>query len=243
MSEDSLKIAALQTARAGSKSIPKKNLLEVAMHPLFAHSIMAANECDKIQSVWCSTDDNKIKEYSEFYNFNVIDRPPELATDVCSHLDTIRHGIVEIENKIGRQDVIVLLLGNVSGVDADALSEAIDMLEDYDSVVSVSKFNMFNPFRAMTISDNTLETFIPQETIVSEIQANDKNSAGDIYYCNGNFWIMKRDVVFQDDNKLPFQWLGKRIRPYVQDVFLELDAPWQQEYVMRSIKNKKTQYK
>ena len=44
------KTVALQTARAGSKSIPKKNLLEVDMHPLFAHSIMAATNCNLIDS-------------------------------------------------------------------------------------------------------------------------------------------------------------------------------------------------
>lgn len=240
MSDNSLKVAALQTARGGSKSIPKKNLLEVNMHPLFAHSIMAAVDCPLINSVWCSTDDDTIKSYSDFYSFNIIDRPDELATDNCSHLETIRHGILEIEKNEGRQDVIVLLLGNVSGIDSSALTEAIGMLEDYDSVVAVSKFNMFNPFRAMRIDDDELNTWIPQDSIVTDTQANDKNSAGDIYYCNGNFWIMKRDVVFQDDNKLPFQWLGHRIRPYVQNVFMELDAPWQQDYVMRTVTASKT---
>ena len=233
------KIVALQTARAGSKSIPKKNLLEVNQHPLFAHSIMAATESKLIDSVWCSTDDETIKSLADFYDFNIIHRPLELSGDSDSHLEVIRHGVRTIENEIGRQDVVVLLLGNVTGIDSRCLTEAIEMLEDYDSVVSVSRLNMYNPFRAMQIVDGELETYIPQEQINSTMTINDKNSAGDIYYCNGNFWIMKRDVIFEDDNKLPSQWLGKRIRPYVQDVFLELDAPWQQEYVIQSAKYSK----
>lgn len=233
------KTVALQTARAGSKSIPKKNLLEVDMHPLFAHSIMAATNCNLIDSVWCSTDDDTIKSLSNFYDFNVIDRPLELSGDDDSHLDVIRHGVTYIENNIGRCDIVVLLLGNVVGIDSKSLKQAINMLDGYDSVVSVSKFNMFNPFRAMQIKNNELNTFIPQDQIKSSKQANDKNSAGDIYYCNGNFWIMKRDVIFQDGNKLPFQWLGNKICPYVQDTFLELDAPWQKDYVMHSIRNDK----
>lgn len=236
------KITALQTARAGSKSIPKKNLLEVNMHPLFAHSIRAARDCEQITSVWCSTDDEQIKSYSDFYDFEVIHRPPELSGDNDSHLEVIRHGVQEIERQIGVQDIIVVLLGNVVGIDGASLTQAIHMLEDYDSVVSVSRFNMFNPFRAMQIHNDQLETFIPQQQIVTDTQANDKNSAGDIYYCNGNFWISKRDVIFENDNNLPFQWLGKRIRPYVQDVFLELDAPWQQNYLQESAKyNKRKQ--
>lgn len=233
------KTVALQTARAGSKSIPKKNLLEVDMHPLFAHSIMAATDCKLIDSVWCSTDDNTIKSLSHFYDFNIIDRPLELSGDNDSHLDVIRHGVEYIENKIGKCDVVVLLLGNVVGIDNKSLTEAIKMLDGFDSVVSVSKFNMFNPFRAMKIINGQLDTFIPQDKIQSSIQTNDKDSAGDIYYCNGNFWIMKRDVIFQKNNKLPFQWLGNKICPYVQDTFLELDAPWQKDFVVQSIRNDK----
>lgn len=234
-------IVALQTARAGSKSIPKKNLLEVEGHPLFAHSILAATGCESINSVWCSTDDQVIKSYRDFYEFKVIDRPTELAGDTASHLEVIRHGVRHIEEQIGQQDIVVLLLGNVTGINSRCLSNAIDMLEDYDSVVSVSEFNMFNPYRAHTIEDGLLKTFIPQNQIQSTIQTNDKNSAGSIYYANGNFWVMKRDVIFCEDNNLPFQWLGKRIRPYVQDVFLELDAPWQLDYVRQSSRYNKGQ--
>lgn len=227
-------IVALQTARAGSKSIPKKNLLEVDGHPLFAHSTRAAVDCKLINSVWCSTDDDVIKSYSDFYDFTVIDRPAELSGDTDSHLEVIRHGVRHIEEIVGQQDVVVLLLGNVTGIDSSSLTEAIEMLEDYDSVVSVSKLNMFNPYRAMTIADGLLQTFISQQDIKTSTQANDKNSAGDIYYVNGNFWVMRRDVIFREDNNLPFQWLGKRIRPFVQDVFLELDAAWQLDYVRQS---------
>ena len=42
----------------------------------------------------------------------------------------------------------------------------------------------------------------------------------------------------QDNNKLS-QWLGNKICPYVQDTFLELDAPWQKDYVIHSIRNDK----
>ena len=87
------KVVALQTARAGSKSIPKKNLLEIDGHPLFAHSIIAAIGSNIIQHVYCSTDDTVIMDLSKHYNFNVINRPPELCLDNCSHLEAIRHGV------------------------------------------------------------------------------------------------------------------------------------------------------
>jgi len=229
------KIVALQTARAGSKSIPKKNLLEIGGHPLFAHSIIAATGSNIIQHVYCSTDDTVIMDLSKHYNFNVINRPPELCLDNCSHLEAIRHGVNEIEKDLGKQDIVVLLLGNVTGIDSAALDEAIDMLGDNDSVVSVSEMNMFNPFRAHKIIDGLLDTWIDQDLIRSDTKVNDKNSAGNIYYCNGNFWVMRRNVLFDNDNNLPFEWLGKKIVPYIQNVFQELDAPWQLDYVEQSI--------
>lgn len=229
------KIAALQTARSGSKSIIKKNLLIIDDKPLFLHSIIAAIESNRIQNVYCSTDDQDIKSFSDEYKFNIIDRPYELCLDSSSHLETIRHGVLEIEKSLGKQDIIVLLLGNVTGIDAKSLDEAIDMLGENDSVVSVSKFNMFNPFRAHRIVDGMMQTWIPQESIQSSSQVNDKNSAGDIYYCNGNFWVMRRDVIFESGNNLPFEWLGKKIIPYKQHVFQELDASWQLDYVKQSV--------
>jgi CMP-N-acetylneuraminic acid synthetase len=230
------KIVALQTARAGSKSIPKKNLLEINGHPLFAHSILAANDSNSIQQVYCSTDDTVIKSLSKQYDFRVINRPAELCLDDCSHLDAIRHGVIEIEKELGKQDVVVLLLGNVIGIDSSALDDAIGMLGNNDSVVSVSEMNMFNPFRAHKIVNGLLETWIAQDLICSDKLVNDKNSAGSIYYCNGNFWVMRRDALFEDGNNLPFEWLGKKIVPYIQNTFQELDAPWQLDYLEQSIK-------
>lgn len=220
-------IVALQTARTGSESIPKKNLLKVHGMPLFMYSIVAARDSRHIQHVYCSTDDDEIMAMSRCEQFKIVERPPHLRGSDASHLETIRHGVLEIEKELGKQDIVVLLLGNVVGLDGETLDDAIDMLGENDSVVSVSEFNMFNPFRVHTIEDGLLKTWANQEDIRSDMNINDKNSAGSMYYCNGNFWVMQRDIIFQEDNQLPFQWLGHNIVPYVQRPFLELDAEWQ----------------
>ena len=224
-----MKIAALQTARSGSKSVPKKNLLQVGGHPLFSHSLMSANEV--LEHVYCSTDDEKIKNLSDKYNFKVIDRPKHLCTDDCSHLEVMRHGILEIEKDIGKLDIIIILVGNVVGADSKSLEEAIEMLGDADSVAAVSEYSMFNPYRANVILDGFMETVIPQDQIPKEKSTNDKKAFGDIYFCNSNFFVVKRDIVFKDDNNLPYPFLGKKIKPYVQKVNLELDAEWQIDFV------------
>ena len=63
------------------------------MHPLFAISHNGLTNCDLIDGVWCSTDDDTIKSPSNFYDFNIIDRSLNVSGDDDSHLDVIRHGV------------------------------------------------------------------------------------------------------------------------------------------------------
>ena len=224
-----MKIAALQTARAGSKSVPKKNLLDVGGHPLFSHSIMSANEV--LEYVYCTTDDKEIMKLSKKYNFNVIKRPDHLCSDNCSHLEVMRHGVIEIEKDIGKLDVVVILVGNVVGADSSSLKKAIHMLGDADSVAAVSEYSMFNPYRANIINNGFLETVIPQNEIPQDNFTSDKKAFGEIYFCNSNFFVIKRDIVFRNDNNLPYPFLGKKIKPFIQEVNLELDAAWQIDFV------------
>ena len=202
---------------------------------MFMISAVAALHSTLVTHVATSTDDDEIKRIIQQHSredFVVIDRPHELGRDDASHLEVIRHGVLQAEKHYNmKYDVVVLLLGNVVGIDSAALDEGISMLQDNHSVVSVSEFNMFNPYRAHSInSQGHLETIIPQDQISSNMQTNDKKSAGDVYFCNGNFWIMQRDVIFNENNLSPFKWLGHKIVPYVQHEFMELDAPWQIHY-------------
>ena len=48
-----------------------------------------------------------------------------------------------------------------------SLTQAIHMLELDGVVEGVSRFNMFNPFRAMQIRNDQREAFIPQQQIIT----------------------------------------------------------------------------
>ena len=73
-------IKSLITARGGSKSVPKKNIIMLKDKPLIAYSILASLE-SKVSETWVSTDDEDIKSVSKEWGAKVIDRPKELATD------------------------------------------------------------------------------------------------------------------------------------------------------------------
>ena len=59
-----LQTLALIPARAGSKSIPNKNVVEVDKHPLIAHSIKSAKDTRLIHRTLVSTDSVAIKDIS-----------------------------------------------------------------------------------------------------------------------------------------------------------------------------------
>ena len=227
-------IAALQTARKNSKSVKDKNILNHLGKPFYMHNIDYAKACQAIDDIYVTTDSEFIIEHSDESNYKVIERPEYLSGDSASHQDTIMHGIESIEKEHRKTlDIVVVLLGNNVGAFTEDLDLAIKTLvekPELDSVISVSEYNMFNPFRAYEIKDGLLDTMVSQDFIRSkknEHNVNDKKSAGDVYFFNGSFWVCRRDVIERNNGLLPFPWLGDNIFPIPQKDIMEVDAPWQ----------------
>jgi N-acylneuraminate cytidylyltransferase len=233
------RIFGLLTARDGSKSVVNKNIMDINGKPLFFHNVEAAKDSKYIERLYVSTDSDFIKNFSSDYC--VIDRPYELCTDNASHHDTMIHGINEIEiRERCNVDIIVILLGNANGAKTYMIDESIEILlhnPEIDSILSVSEFNMFNPFRAFKIKEDGLldtiveQDFIEKSSIISNI--NDKKSAGNCYFFNGSFMVCRKDAIMKKCGKFPFLWLGNRIQPYHMDVSMEIDAPWQVLFINR----------
>ncbi|MFV8826465.1 cytidylyltransferase domain-containing protein [Alkalihalobacterium sp. APHAB7] len=233
-----MNIYALQTARGGSKSIKDKNITNVKGLPLYLHNVLNSQKCKSIKDVYVSTDIPFIKENAVYYNYKTIDRPDELSGDDASHHDTIIHGLNMIEDDIKEKvDILVVLLGNSIGAITSDLENAIQLITENpncDSVQSVSEYNMYNPFRALRIVDGKLETIVSQDYIKEESKmknVNDRRSAGNTYFFNGSFWIIRREAIVSYSGNLPFPWLGKNILPYRQDNFMEVDDHWQLSYL------------
>lgn len=230
-------ICALQTARSGSKSIHNKNILLRNGKPLYRFNFESACRCKLIEHVFISTDIQTIIDTESCEN--IIKRPKHLCEDNSTHLDTILHGLFEIENRIEKYvDVLVILLGNNKGTDYQDLTKAIQLLYSdptADSCMSVGEYNMFNPFRAFKQDDieppgNYITTVLPQEQIrqTSAKSPNEKNAFGSILFFNGSFWICRRDAIIHNNGLLPFPWIGQNVIPYKQPSdIMELDAHWQ----------------
>ncbi|MEL7035972.1 MAG: acylneuraminate cytidylyltransferase family protein [Cyanobacteria bacterium J06592_8] len=93
-----MKTLALIPLRGGSKSIPKKNIKEIAGKPLCAWVLEAATHAQHIDTVYVSTDSVEIETVVHSLNLNVkvIQRPKELATDEASTESVMLHFIEQI---------------------------------------------------------------------------------------------------------------------------------------------------
>ena len=224
-----MEIHCIQTARKGSKSVKNKNKLIVNGKPCYRHNIDYCKESKFVNEIFISTDDEDIMKSKDCY---IIQRPKELSGDTASHKDVIIHALETIESTISKKvDMLVVILGNNVSCKTEDLDSAIQSLIDspsYDSVQSVSKYNMFNPYRALRISDGKLEPEVEKNINFK----NDKNSYGNFYFFNGSFWVIRRDSSFKENQTPPFEWLGEKIMPFVQEEgVMEIDANWQTNIV------------
>jgi YrbI family 3-deoxy-D-manno-octulosonate 8-phosphate phosphatase len=80
-------VVAYIPVRGGSKSIPRKNIRDLAGRPLLYWTLAAAAECPEIGRVYVGTDDAEIASVAEAFGHpkvSVVSRPAETATDTAS---------------------------------------------------------------------------------------------------------------------------------------------------------------
>jgi CMP-N,N'-diacetyllegionaminic acid synthase len=90
---------AIIPARGGSKSIPKKNIMDFCGKPLIAWSIEQALTSTQVSSVYVTTDNQEIADVSKKFGAKIIERPAELATDTASSEAALVHALADIKKK------------------------------------------------------------------------------------------------------------------------------------------------
>lgn len=89
-------------ARGGSKGVPNKNLRPLLGKPLLAYSIERAREARIFERIAVSSDSAAILAAAKVAGADdMIERPPEMATDTASKLPAIRHALLTVEAQQG----------------------------------------------------------------------------------------------------------------------------------------------
>jgi len=92
------KILALIPARAGSKGIPRKNLVSIGKHPLMAYSIGVSRMSKYINRVMVTTDSEEFAEVARKYGAETpFLRPAKYATDLAGDMEYHTHALNWLE--------------------------------------------------------------------------------------------------------------------------------------------------
>ena len=133
---------ALIPARAGSKSVPRKNIRLLAGKPLIAWTIETAAACSNLDRIIVSTDDKEIAEIAQTFGAEVpFLRSQELAQDDTPDLPVYKHALTWLaEYQNYRPDIVVWLRPTCPLRRVEHVKAAIDKLIDSgaDCVRSVS---------------------------------------------------------------------------------------------------------
>jgi CMP-N-acetylneuraminic acid synthetase len=167
-------ILGLIPARGGSKGIPRKNLRLIAGRPLVVWSIEAAKRSRLIDSVAVSTEDAEIARVAAEAGAEIINRPPELATDEASTEDVMQHAL-----SVRPADVVVLLQPTSPVRDHDLIDRCIEQ------------------FRAANA--DSLATGLICKYIEYGKNALRRQDIDGFFYDDGNVYVMRADLLRNGD--------------------------------------------
>jgi N-acylneuraminate cytidylyltransferase len=140
-----MNIVAFIPARAGSKGIYNKNIVDFHGSPLIKHTIDVCKKSRYIQEVFVSSDSEEILDLAEQYGAKRIKRPTHLSTDSSPTEDAIEHFLCSIEDP----DLVVFLqatspLREVKDIDNLVERVIVDKLDSAFTACPLEDFFIWN---------------------------------------------------------------------------------------------------
>jgi N-acylneuraminate cytidylyltransferase len=190
------KIIAIILARGGSKSIPKKNIVDFCGKPLIVWTVEQFKEVKKINSIWVSSDSEEILSICKDCGTEIIDRPDEISGDFATSESAWLHALEIIERKIGTVDIV--LAPQVTS----PLREPVDIergLLDFEE-------GQFDSMFSCSIAE---DLFFWEKTLNGTFQSinydyKNRRRRQDVpiqYIENGSFYIFKPEILKRYNNR------------------------------------------
>jgi CMP-N,N'-diacetyllegionaminic acid synthase len=216
-------VIALIPARGGSKSIPRKNLVELSGRPLIAWSIRQALDSKYISRPIVSTDDPEIAEVARAYGAEVpFLRPVEFARDDSPDIEAFRHLLSFLREAGEPQPDLIVHLRPTGPVRRVALiDEAIEKIladPEADSLRSVS-WPALSPYKMWRLgTGGYLE---PLLTVPGMIDSHSmpRQKLPETFWQNGYVDIVRSRTILEKTSMT-----GSRVIPFVvQEPIYEID--------------------
>ena len=169
-----MNILGITLARGGSKSIIKKNIINIKSKPLIYYTIKEALKSKYISDYIVSTDDLEIANVAKKYGVNIpFIRPKKYSNDKASSSKALIHAVKFMEklNKIKYDYIIEIMctnpLKNSTDID-NVISKLIKT--NADSVIAVHKLDDHHPARIKKIENDYIIDFCIKEKLESRRQ-------------------------------------------------------------------------
>lgn len=222
----------LQIGKAKSTGVPGKNLMKINSKYIMEYPLIAASNIKRISHRFISTDSIEIAEIASKYGSIHIDRPKSLCQKETLTEDVLIHALKHIREEHDiYPDLILIVFCNVLNVVKAEIEKAIEILDNdhnnsYDSVFSVSEFNMFSPMRSRKIKNNLIQPYVDLSNFENISSLRDSQDA--CYFANFGVQLIRSSVIENIHNGMPpVKWMGNKSFPIISDFGFDIDADWQ----------------
>lgn len=187
------KILAIIPARGGSKTLPKKNIIELNGKPLISYTIKASLNSQYITKTLVSSDSDEILTIAKQYGADTIKGPLEFSTDEATSQNVIAH-VLDSINEL--YDYIILLQPTSPLRDSQDIDSAFKLLFEKQATALISTYE---------VNNKILKTFIANEDCTIQGIANNKypfmrrQDLPKTYMSNGAIYIINKDE-FEKNN-------------------------------------------
>lgn len=178
------KILAIIPAKKNSRRLPGKNMKILIDKPLLQYTIETAKKSRFIDSILCSTDDEKILNFSKKHGCNfVVLRDSSLTRDDVN----IFHVVKKLKKFTDEYDYVVILQPTSPLRNADDIDNTIKLCHKSTAVyaTTVSKLEI-NPFCILKKKQNKFKP------ILDKIK---RRSKEEFYIINGAVYVLKKDAL------------------------------------------------
>lgn len=218
-------VLAIIPARGGSKSIPRKNIIDFAGFPLISYSIAAALEAETINRVIVSTDDQEIAATAVEYGAEVpFIRPEELSRDETPDFPVFEHALEWLKLNQDYQPEIIVQLRPTSPLRrVEHVNQAVLRLLERPEADSIRTICVpfQNPYKMWRIGEDgfllpLIESDLPEPYNLP------RQALPEVFWQTGYV-----DAAWVDTIKEKKSMTGERILPLVigAEEWIDIDSP------------------
>lgn len=227
------KAVAIIPARAGSKSVPHKNIRNVGGLPLFVWSIRHAQECSRISKVVVSSDSPQYLAIAKQYGAEAIRRPEEISGDSIGDLPVFEHALEWLEKHQDYQPGICVHLRPTYPVRQVNITELlINLLVNSPSVDSIRTVTPteHSPYRTWFEDINGMLKPVAEIVGLEEAANLPRQAFPKTYMPNANVDVVRSRVVKSGSME------GARMQGFIETENYDINTPEELAAVARMLK-------